>query len=82
MVWATLTLCCTLVRAEEEEEGEKGRDSSGQVQVRQTRAVVKQVRQKKEDMDVQMLDEPVVEMEAESTKPKKKKTPEEIEAGK
>ena len=76
VVWVGLTLCCALVCAREDvKEGELSRES--RVQVRETRGLVEDGRQGE---DVEMSDEPAGGVE--ETKPKKKKTPEEIEAGK
>lgn len=79
VVWVGLTLCSALVCAREDVEEEKL--SRGQVQVRQTRGLVEHRRQVEEGV-VEMSDEPAEVVEEEKTKPKKKKTPEEIEAGK
>lgn len=76
VVWVGLTLCCTLVCAREDVKEDKlSRES--RVQVRETRGLVEDGRQEE---DVEMSDEPAGGVE--ETKPKKKKTPEEIEAGK
>lgn len=78
MVWVVLTLCCVLVCAREDVKENKL--SRGRIQVRETRGLVKH-RRPGEGGDVEMSDEPA-EVVEEKTKPKKKKTPEEIEAGK
>lgn len=75
VVWVGLTLCSALVCARED------KLSRGQVQVRQTQGLVEHRRQVEEGV-VEMSDEPAEVVEEEKTKPKKKKTPEEIEAGK
>lgn len=76
VVWVGLTLCCALVCAREDVKEDKlSRES--RVQVRETRGLVEDGRQEE---DVEMSDEPAGGVE--ETKPKKKKTPEEIEAGK
>lgn len=80
VVWVSLTLCCVLVCTGEDVKEDKV--STGRVQVRETRGLVKHRRQEEAVGDVEMADEPAEVVEAEKTKPKKKKTPEEIEAGK
>lgn len=77
VVWVFLTLCCALVSAREDADDKLSR---GRIQVRQTRKLVG-YRGKVEEGGVEMSDEPAGVVE-EKTKPKKKKTPEEIEAGK
>lgn len=79
VVWVGLTLCCALVCGGEDVEENKV--STEQIQVRETRALVEHRRRGKEGDD-EMSDEPAEVVEEERTKPKKKKTPEEIEAGK
>lgn len=79
MVWVVLTLCCVLVCARED--AKENKLSRGQIKVRETRGLVKH-RRPGEEVDVEMSDEPAEVVEEERTKPKKKKTPEEIEAGK
>lgn len=77
VVWVSFTLCCALVRAGEDvQEDAVSRDLA---QVKQPRGAVERGRQVEEG-GVQMSDEPT-EVVAEKAKPKKKKTPEEIEAG-
>lgn len=77
VVWVSVTLCCALVRAGEDvQEDAVSRDLA---QVKQPRGAVERGRQVEEGR-VQMSDEPA-EAVAEKAKPKKKKTPEEIEAG-
>lgn len=77
VVWVSFTLCCALVRAREDvQEDAVPRDLA---QVKQPRGAVERGRQVEEG-GVQMSDQPV-EVVAEKAKPKKKKTPEEIEAG-
>ncbi|XP_049908582.1 adipocyte enhancer-binding protein 1 isoform X2 [Epinephelus moara] len=76
VVWVGLTLCCALVCAQEDVEENKL--SRGGIQVRETRGLVKN-RRKGEEGDAEMSDEPA-EVVEEKTKPKKKKSPEEIEA--
>lgn len=78
VVWVGLTLCCALVCAQEDVEENKL--SRGGIQVRETRGLVKN-RRKGEEGDAEMSDVPA-EVVEEKTKPKKKKSPEEIEAGK
>lgn len=77
VVWVFLTLCCALVSAREDADDKLSR---GRIQVRQTRELVGH-RRMVEEGGVEMSDEPAGVVE-EKTKPKKKKTPEEIEAGK
>lgn len=77
VVWVGLTLCCALVCAREDVKEDKL--SRGRIQVRETRGLVEDGR-REEERDVEMSDEPAGGVE--ETKPKKKKTPEEIEAGK
>lgn len=77
VVWVALTLCCVLVCAGEDVKENKL--SRGRVQVRETRGLVKHRRQGEEG-EAEMSDEPAKVVEEERTKPKKKKTPEEIEA--
>ncbi len=79
VVWVGLTLCCALVCAEED--ATENKLSRGQIQVREPRELVEH-RKWAEEGDVEMSDEPAGVTEVETTKPKKKKTPEEIEAGK
>lgn len=78
-----LSLSCILVSAGEGQQ-EDGRSTGGQV-VQVRGGPVKARRQEEQQGgggDVEMSDEPAEAAEAEKTKPKKKKTPEEIEAGK
>ncbi|XP_031730983.1 adipocyte enhancer-binding protein 1 [Anarrhichthys ocellatus] len=76
VVWAGLTLSCALVGARDDvQENELSR---GRIHVRETQGLVERGRQGEED-GIQMSDEPA-ELVEERTKPKKKKTPEEIEA--
>lgn len=77
VVWVFLTLCCALVSAQEDADDKLSR---GHIQVRQIRELVEHGRQGAEE-GVEMSDEPAGVVEEEKTKPKKKKTPEEIEAG-
>lgn len=79
VIWVGVTLCCALVCAGEEVQ--EGRLSGGHVQARETRGLAKHRRQEEEG-DGEMSDGPAEAVQAEMTKPKKKKTPEEIEAGK
>lgn len=79
VIWVCLTLCCALVWAREDVKGDKL--SRGLVQVRPSQGLVEN-RGKVEQGAVEMSDEPAEVVEGEKTKPKKKKTPEEIEAGK
>lgn len=79
VVWVGLTLCCALVCAQEDVEEKKL--SGGQIQVRGAGEPV-EPRSRREEGGVEMSDEPTDVVEEERTKPKKKKTPEEIEAGK
>lgn len=77
VVWVSFILCCALVLAREDvQEDTISRDLA---QVKQPRGAVERGRQVEEG-GVQMSDEPT-EVVAEKAKPKKKKTPEEIEAG-
>lgn len=75
LVWLTLTLCWVAVCAREDAEEEE----EAAVQVGRTRGLEdgRQV----ERGDVEMSDDPAGGAEVEKPKPKKKKTPEEIEAG-
>lgn len=70
VLWLSLTLCWVVVCA---------RVDAEEVQVGQTQGLEdgKQVDQR----DVEMSDDPAEEVQVEKPKPKKKKTPEEIEAG-
>lgn len=78
VVWVSLTLCCALVWTRE---GAKETEpSSSQVQVGEARGLRKHQIQRAEG-ETGMSDEPVAVVGEETTKPKKKKTPEEIEAG-
>lgn len=79
VVWVSLTLCCAFVCAGED--GNENKLSSGRVKVREARGLAVSRRQGKEGEAV-MSDKPAEVVEEEKTKPKKKKTPEEIEAGK
>ncbi|XP_053267010.1 adipocyte enhancer-binding protein 1 [Pleuronectes platessa] len=79
LIWSSLTLCCVLICAGEEVQ--ESQLSSGRVQVRESKGLVKH-RRLEEEGDVLMSDEPAEAVEAEKTKPKRKKTPEEIEAAK
>lgn len=77
VIWVSVTLCCALVRAREDvQEDAVSRDLA---QVKQPRGAVERGRQVEEGGG-QMSDQPA-EVVAEKAKPKKKKTPEEIEAG-
>ncbi|TMS08350.1 putative carboxypeptidase X1 [Larimichthys crocea] len=76
VVWLALTLSCALVWARED--AKKDKLSGGSTQVREAQGPVEHRRQGEEG-DVEMSDEPA-EVVEEKTKPKKKKTPEEIEA--
>lgn len=85
--WAIFTLCCALLCAGEDAQGDKASRDLGQV--RRPRGVLERGGQVEEEEKgavkkgaVPMSDEPVEPVEAEQAKPKKKKTPEEIEAGK
>ncbi|KAM4527887.1 adipocyte enhancer-binding protein 1 [Odontesthes bonariensis] len=76
VVWVGVALCCALVCAHEDmEERQLSRHLT---QVREARALIKHRRQGGEE-DAEMSDDPVGAVE-EKTKPKKKKSPEEIEA--
>lgn len=75
VIGASLALLCVLVGAREETREDEL--SRGRTQGRGLR----EDRRHEEEGDVEMSDEPA-EVLAEETKPKKKKTPEEIEAGK
>ncbi|XP_029921957.1 adipocyte enhancer-binding protein 1 isoform X2 [Myripristis murdjan] len=77
LAWVILTLCCALVCAGEDAKGKKL--SKAQTQVREVRGPVNDRRQGEEE-DATVSDEPVEVAEEEKGKPKKKKTPEEIEA--
>lgn len=71
VIWLGLTLCWVVVCAREDAEGEV------QVGRRQGLEDGRQVDQR----DVEMSDDPAGDVQVEKPKPKKKKTPEEIEAG-
>ncbi|KAM6975809.1 adipocyte enhancer-binding protein 1 [Tautogolabrus adspersus] len=75
-----LSLCCALVCAQEDVKEKKL--SRGRIQVRETRGEVRtDGRQTEEEEEgAKMSDEPAEVVEEKQTKPKKKKTPEEIEA--
>lgn len=77
VVWVSLTLCCTLVWTREDVK--EKRLSRSQIQVREAQELINHRRQRVEG-DTEMSDEPAAVVE--TAKPKKKKTPEEIEAGK
>lgn len=80
LFWASFTLCCALLCTGEDARGDEASRDLGQV-IR-PRGVLERGRQVEEDSAVPMSDEPAEVVEAEQVKPKKKKTPEEIEAGK
>uniref|UniRef100_A0A7N6BWS8 Adipocyte enhancer-binding protein 1 n=1 Tax=Anabas testudineus TaxID=64144 RepID=A0A7N6BWS8_ANATE len=75
VVWVSLTLCCTLVWTREDVKEKKL--SRSQIQVREAQELINHRRQRVEG-DTEMSDEPAAVVE--TAKPKKKKTPEEIEA--
>ncbi|XP_030598641.1 adipocyte enhancer-binding protein 1 isoform X2 [Archocentrus centrarchus] len=75
VLWVVLTLCCTLVCAQKDAKENK---LTG-VQAKEPEALVKERRQG-EEVGVEMLDKPAEVVDEEKAKPKKKKTPEEIEA--
>lgn len=77
-VWLGLSLSCALVCARED--ADEDELSQGQVQVRQPRGLVEDSR-RVDRGDDEMSDQPA-EVVEQKPKPKKKKTPEEIEAGK
>lgn len=79
VVWISLTLCCALVWTREDVK--KNKLSSSQIQVGEAQGLTKHRRQRAGG-DTEMSDEPTAVVGEETTKPKKKKTPEEIEAGK
>lgn len=85
VVWVGLTLCCccccaALVGAREDDVEEK-KLSRDQIQVRRETQELVEHRMPGEEEAVEMMrDEPVEVVEEKRTKPKKKKTPEEIEA--
>lgn len=79
VVWVTLTLCCALVWTHEDVK--ENTLSRSQNQKREAQGLIKHRRQREEG-DTEMSDEPPKVVEEEKAKPKKKKTPEEIEAGK
>ena len=60
---------------------EENKVSGEQIQVRETRGL-EEHRGRGKEGNIEMSDEPAEVVEEERTKPKKKKTPEEIEAGK
>lgn len=70
LVLVALALCCALASTEEDMKS----TDSGQLQVSAARGLDKN--------QEQMSDEPVEVVAQDTTRPKKKKTPEEIEAGK
>ena len=80
VVWLGLTLCCALPRTGEAAE-ETGL-SERRLRVGESRGPLAGRRGQQEEGDVEMADEPAEATKAEKPKPKKKKTPEEIEAGK
>ncbi|XP_044030482.1 adipocyte enhancer-binding protein 1 [Siniperca chuatsi] len=80
VVWVGLTLCCCVLVCAREDVREN-KLHGGRIQGRETRGLVKHRRQGEEG-GVQMSDEPAEVVEELKTKPKKKKTPEEIEAAK
>lgn len=85
LFWAIFTFCCALLCAGEDAQLDKASRDLGQV--RRPRGVLERGGQVEEKGAVKkgavpMSDEPVEAVEAEQAKPKKKKTPEEIEAGK
>lgn len=73
LICGFVSLCCVLVCAQED----RNEDDTG-LQVREAGGPLRLRGQG----DVQMSDEPTEGVDEEKTKPKKKKTPEEIEAGK
>lgn len=76
-MWVGLTLCCTLICGREDVKENK----SAGVQVREPQTLTKN-RRRAEEVDAEMLDKLTEVVEDEKTKSKKKKkTPEEIEAG-
>lgn len=77
ILWVGLTLCCTLICGREDVKENK----FAGVQVREPQTLTKNRRQA-EEVDAEMLDKLTEVVEDEKTKSKKKKkTPEEIEAG-
>lgn len=82
LFWASFTLCCALLCAGEDAQGDNASRDLGQV--RRPRGALERGGQAEEveEGGVPMSDEPAEVVEAEQAKPKKKKTPEEIEAGK
>lgn len=76
MVWIGVTLCWALICADEHVEEKQL--STDRVRMREARGLLKPGG----PGDVEVSDEPAEVQEDEKTKPKKKKTPEEIEAGK
>lgn len=87
LFWAIFTLCCALLCAGEDAQGDKASRDLGQV--RRPRGALERGGQVEEEVKgavkkgaMPMSDEPVEAVEVEQAKPKKKKTPEEIEAGK
>jgi len=79
VVWVGVALCCALVCAQEDTEEKQL--SRHPTQVREARGLIKHRRHGGQE-DAEMSDDPAGAVEEEKTKPKKKKTPEEIEAGK
>ncbi|XP_037609630.1 adipocyte enhancer-binding protein 1 [Sebastes umbrosus] len=85
VVWVGLTLscccCCAALDGAREDDVEEKKLSRDQIQVRrETRELVEHRMPGEEEAVEMMRDEPVEVVEEERTKPKKKKTPEEIEA--
>lgn len=80
LFWAVITLCCALLCTGKDAQRDKTSGHLGQV--RQPRGALEHLKQMDEEGFVPMSDEPAEVVEVEQAKPKKKKTPEEIEAGK
>ncbi|XP_068609461.1 adipocyte enhancer-binding protein 1 [Brachionichthys hirsutus] len=80
-LWVVLTLCCIPVRTQEDVRDDKLSRRQVQVQVQEVRGAVEPKR-RREEGDAEMSDEPVGAVQEQKVKPKRKKTPEEIEEAK
>lgn len=80
LVWAIFTFCCALLCTGEDAQRDKA--SGDLTKVRGPRGEAESGRLTQEQGAMPLSDEPAEVVEAEPAKPKKKKSPEEIEAGK